>query len=210
MKNQTPPNPAVKRLSLYLRRLQQLSRQGIENVSSQTLADLVHSSAAQVRKDLGYFGQFGRRGVGYRVDPLIESLRRIFGTDKTWNVVLIGVGNVGRALLRYRGFAARGFEVVAAFDSARSKVGKKVAGVQIYHISKLQKIAGKHKARLAILTVPTAAAQDVADRICKAGIKGILNFAPTTIETPKGVTVGPVDLATQLEQLSFLAAGKSS
>lgn len=206
MKNRTPPDAAVKRLSLYLRKLEELSDQGVESVSSRRIAELLHSTAAQVRKDLGYFGQFGRRGVGYRVKGLIEALRRIFGTDRTRNVIVVGAGDLGRALLRYRGFAKKGFRLVAAFDIAPSKVGKWVAGVPVRHIDSLPEVVAKHNVRLAILTVPPEAAQEAADRVCGAGIMGILNFAGTTLETPEAVAVGPVDLAAHLEQLSFLAA----
>ncbi len=127
MKSQSVPNPAVGRLSLYLRELEQLADKGVQKVSSLQLARELHVTAAQVRKDLGYFGQFGRPGLGYRVAPLIDELRHIFGTDKTWKVVVIGVGALGRALLRYKGFRKKGFELVAAFDVSTRKVGKPTA-----------------------------------------------------------------------------------
>jgi redox-sensing transcriptional repressor len=202
----SPPNPAVQRLSLYLRELEHLAARGVQNASSRQLAGLLNITAAQVRKDLGYFGQFGRRGVGYHVASLAAALRRILGTDRTWNVVVVGAGDLGRALLRYRGFAGRGFNLVAAFDVAAGKVGRKVAGVPVYALRKLPQVVRKHDVKLAVLTVPAAAAQQAAELLCEAGVTGILNFAPTALQTPDGVAVGLVDLAAHLEQLSFRAA----
>jgi len=206
VKSQAPPSPAVKRLSLYLRELERLSAEGVDKVSSRRLAESLHITDAQVRKDLGYFGQFGRRGVGYGVDRLIHALRRILGTDKTWNVIVVGTGDLGRALLRYRGFARRGFRLVAAFDVSRGKVGKRVGDVPVYHIDELPRVVRRTKVKLAVVAVPPEAAQEVTDLLCSTGIVGILNFAPTTLETPDGVTVGLVDIAAHLEQLSFSAA----
>lgn len=203
MKPQSAPDPAVKRLSLYLRRLERLASEGIAKVSSREFAESLDITAAKVRKDLAWFGQFGSPGVGYRVAPLIEELRRILGTDKTWNVILVGAGNFGRALLQYKGFRKKGFELVAAFDIAVEKVGRQISGVKVHHISKLSQIIRRHKVRLAIVTVPDHAAQKVAEQLCRAGIKGILNFAPTSLRVPSGVAVDPVDLAAHLEQLSF-------
>ncbi len=206
MKSQSIPNPAVTRLSLYLRELEHLQKSGATKVSSSQLAGSLHITDAQVRKDLGYFGQFGRPGVGYRVEPLIESLRRILGTDRTQNVVLIGAGDLGRALLRYRGFHKKGFVIVAAFDISEAKVGKWVGHIKIMDMSDLPAVARKHNVKLAVIAVPTEAAQQVTDALCKAGIKGILNFAPVTLKTTPGVAVKPVDLAASLEQLSFIIA----
>jgi len=206
-RKRTPPTPAVKRLSLYLRQLQQLAEQKIEKVSSGELARHLGLSDAQVRKDLGYFGQFGRRGVGYHVRALIEQLRQILGTDKAWNVVLVGAGDLGRALIRYRGFRQKGFRFVAAFDVASSKIGKRVGNVTIRGIDELEQVVRRYRVRLAVVTVPTQAAQQVTDRLCGAGVTGILNFAPITLRVNGRVTVGPVDLAAQLEQLCFRAGG---
>jgi len=197
------PTPAVQRLSLYLRRLEELARGGAEKVSSKQLAAFLRISAAQVRKDLAYFGQFGRPGVGYRVAPLIEELRRILGTDRTWRVVVIGVGDLGRALLRYRGFRKKGFEIVAAFDVAAGKIGKQFGQVTVRHIDELPTVVRQRNVKLAVIAVPAEVAQEVADRLCDVGVKGILNFAPTTLHTPPSVDVGAVDLAGTLEQLSF-------
>lgn len=203
MTNQPIPAPAIHRISLYLRRLDDLARQGTAKISSKGLAEHLHTTAAQVRKDLAYFGQFGRPGVGYCVGPLMAELRHILGTDKTWGVVVVGSGHLGRALLRYRGFQSRGFEFVAAFDVSPRRVGKKYGHVAVRHIDELPEVVKTHNVRLGVIATPAAAAQQVADILCQAGIKGILNFAPTTLHTPAEVAVGAVDLATRLEQLSF-------
>jgi redox-sensing transcriptional repressor len=203
VKTQPVPDPAVRRISLYLRQLESLAEKGIEKVSSKQLAESLHLSAAQVRKDLGYFGQFGRPGLGYSVADLIGKLRQVLGTDRTWNVVVVGAGDLGRALLRYRGFQRKGYQVVAAFDVESSKVGRKVGKVPVHHLDQLESIVRDHGVRLAVLAVPTEAAQAVADRLYAAGVKGILNFAPCVLQAPADLAVGPVDIAAHLEQLSF-------
>lgn len=205
MKGEGVPAPVVHRLSLYLRELEGLAGRGVDKISSRQIARDLHVTAAQVRKDLAYFGQFGRPGVGYRVQPLCEELRRILGTDHTWNVIVVGAGDLGRALLRYRGFRRKGFHLVAAFDVAGSKVGRKVGSVSVHHIDEMPRIVREDDVKLAVVAVPADAAQKVTDRLCRAGVRGILNFAPATLETPDGVAVGPVDLAAHLEQLSFRA-----
>ncbi len=207
MKSQTPPSPAVQRLSLYLRQLEDMAGLDIQKTSSRQLAEALKLDSAQVRKDLGYFGQFGRPGVGYHVEPLIEALRRILGTDRTWNVVVIGAGDLGRALLRYKGFLSKGFELIAAFDISLSKVGKKAGLAEVYPLDKLEQIIAAHSVKLAVVAVPTEAAQQITDRLCAAGVMGILNFAPVILDVPDDVTVAPVDLAGKLEQLSFRVAG---
>jgi redox-sensing transcriptional repressor len=203
LRGHTVPDPAIRRICLYLRQLEHLRRQGQEKVSSRQLAEALHLSAAQVRKDLGYFGQFGRPGMGYEVTALIDQIRQILGTDRTTNVVVVGAGDLGRALLRYRGFQQKGFSVVAAFDVDQRKVGQKVGAVRVEHMDRLEAVITEHNVRLAVLAVPVEAAQQVTDRLCAAGVRGILNFAPTVLQTPPGLAVGPVDLAAYLEQLSF-------
>lgn len=210
MKRQPAPDRVVRRLSLYLRQLEHLAERGIDKVSSSQLAGSLQVSAAQVRKDLAHFGQFGRPGVGYRVRPLIDELRRILGTDKTWNVIVVGAGNLGSALLQYKGFLKRGFRFVAAFDVARGKIGRHIGNVRVRHMGELARIVRRHRVKLAILAVPADAAQRVAERLCKAGIKGILNFAPATLAAPPDVAVGPIDLAASLEQMSFAVASGTS
>lgn len=199
------PNPAVRRLSLYLRQLEAFLRKDRRTISSKQLGESLGLTDAQVRKDLAYFGQFGHPGIGYRVDDLIAQVRRILGTDKTWNVLLIGAGNLGRALLAYRGFDAKGFRLVAVFDSDNSKVGKKAGAFTIQPLTELSDTITKQQIRLAILAVPADAAQPVADQLIAAGVRGLLNFAPTNITVPPHIAINAVDLAVQLEQLSFQA-----
>ena len=197
------PDCAAKRLSLYLRQLEQLSANGIDCISSMRLGRMLQITSAQVRKDLGYFGQFGRPGVGYQVSKLAEQIRRILGTDTISRVIVVGTGDLGRAMLRYKRFLKRGFEIVAAFDISETTVGKRVSRVRVHHIDELPKIVWEKDVKLAIVTVPAEAAQPVVDIICRSGATGILNFAPTVLETPLGVAVGTVDLAASLELLSF-------
>ena len=200
------PAPAIKRLSLYLRQLELLQAGDRKTVSSRQLGESLGLSDAQVRKDLAYFGQFGHPGVGYRVGELVQRLRRILGTDKKTNVLLVGAGNLGRALIAYRGFAKRGFEVVAVFDNDEEKIGRPVAGrngLKVRPLSELPAAAKGHNIRVAMLAVPAPSAQGVADLMVTAGIRGILNFAPVTLQVPPGVGVSSVDLAVHLEQLSY-------
>jgi redox-sensing transcriptional repressor len=212
------PNPAVRRLSLYLRQLETFKRKDRRTVSSKQLGESLHLTDAQVRKDLAYFGQFGHPGIGYRVDDLINQVRKILGTDKIWNVVLIGAGNLGRALMAYNGFDAKGFRLVAVFDSDATKIGKRQGpfaahpGTDAEHdkrffvvrpLSELKSMVEKQGIRLAILAVPGDGAQEVADLCVEAGIRGILNFAPVSLTLPPEIAINAVDLAVQLEQLSF-------
>ena len=197
------PDPAVKRLSLYLRQLEAFARKGRKTVSSKQLGESLSLTDAQVRKDLAYFGQFGHPGIGYRVDELIVQVRKILGTDKIWNVVLVGAGNLGRALLAYKGFNAKGFRLVAVFDNDPTKVGRKLAAFVVQPLTELQATVQAHAVRLAIMAVPADFAQDVADQLVTAGVRGLLNFAPVSITVPKDVALNSVDVAVQLEQLSF-------
>ena len=206
MKQEGVPTPAIRRICLYLRQLEAFRSRKLTTVSSKQLGDALGLSDAQVRKDLAYFGQFGHAGIGYRVEELIERCRHILGTDRTWNVILIGAGNLGRALSAYEGFDRRGFKLVAVFDSDPEKAGQSVPGAEslvIRPLDELAKAMPDLDAKLGILAVPAAAAQQVADRLVDAGIKGILNFAPISLAAPDDVQVSNVDLAVQLEQLPF-------
>jgi redox-sensing transcriptional repressor len=197
------PKAVVSRLSLYLRELQRWMRSGQETISSTQLGQTLGVSDSQVRKDLAYFGQFGYPGRGYRCEELIGKIRRILGTDQVWPVAVIGLGNLGRALLGYRGFAHQGFQIVAGFDIDPAKVDRSIEGVPIHAMRDLAPLARERHIRLAILAVPAAAAQEVAEQIVAAGIEGVLNFAPVTLALPAQVNVVSVDLAVELEQLSF-------
>jgi redox-sensing transcriptional repressor len=197
------PNPAVRRLSLYLRQLEAFKRSERRTISSKQLGESLGLTDAQVRKDLAYFGQFGHPGIGYRVDDLIGQLRHILGTDKTWNVLLVGAGNLGRALLAYRGFVAKSFNLVAVFDNDPAKVGRKLGNFTVQPLAELESTIQNQGIRLAIMTVPADAAQGVADMLVKAGVRGLLNFAPVSLQLPPQIAINAVDLAVSLEQLSF-------
>lgn len=197
------PKAVVNRLSLYLRELQHMIRDGRDTTSSGQLGQLLGFSDAQVRKDLAYFGHFGQPGVGYRCDDLVSAIRRILGTDRDWPVAIIGTGNLGHALLGYRGFKQQGFRIVAAFDNDPQKVGESINGVTIYDLERLPAVVAEHKIKMALIAVPAASAQAAADRLVAAGIGGIVNFAPVTLNLPPHVSLVGVDLAMELEQLSF-------
>jgi redox-sensing transcriptional repressor len=197
------PNPAVKRLSLYLRQLEQLLRNQRPTVSSKQLGESLGFTDAQVRKDLAYFGQFGHPGIGYIVNDLITELRHILGTDKTWNVLLVGAGNLGRALMAYKGFNNKGFRLSAVFDDDPEKIGTRRGDFIVQSLSELDVTVRREKIRLAMIAIPAEVAQDAADRLVKAGVRGLLNFAPVSLNVPPSVALSTVDLAVQLEQLSF-------
>jgi redox-sensing transcriptional repressor len=209
MKDVTPdniPEPAVRRLSLYLRHLEHIRATNHKTISSRELGEALGLTDAQVRKDLAYFGQFGQPGIGYQVEDLVGQLRRILGTDRVWNVALIGLGNLGRALAAYRGFLKKGFQIVAVFDADESKVGMAIPeleSIKVRHIRDLRKTVIAKRIRLAVLAVPAESAQKVADVCVEAGVQGILNFAPVSLTIPDDVSENSVDLAVQLEQLAF-------
>jgi redox-sensing transcriptional repressor len=204
------PAVVVSRLSLYLRELRQLVREGRSTVSSSQLGKLLAVTDAQVRKDLAYFGHFGHPGIGYRCDELIAEIRRILGTDRQWIVTMVGVGNMGRALLRYKGFAEQGFRIVAAFDSDPRIVGSKIEGIPVYGPAQMRDVIRQQRIQLGMITVPAANAQVVADQLVLAGISGIVNFAPITLSLPERIGSIGVDLTTELEQLAFSVANRNS
>lgn len=202
------PKAVVSRLSLYLRELQRLSRDDEATINSHQLGQLLGFTDAQVRKDLAYFGQFGHPGVGYRCDELVTAIRHILGTDRTWRVVMVGVGNLGRALLGYRGFATQGFEIIAAFDADEKKTGVDLEGAPVHPISELERVVREQQVTLGLVAVPADAAQAVADELVAAGVSGILNFAPVTLSLPAGISLVGVDLANEMEQLCFSVANR--
>jgi redox-sensing transcriptional repressor len=202
------PKAVVSRLSLYLRELQRLEAAGQQTISSGQLGTLLGFSDAQVRKDLGFFGQFGYPGVGYRCDELIRAMRDILGTNHRWPVVMVGVGNLGQALLGYRGFGRQNFSIVAAFDADPAKVGQTIQGIRIRPLAELPEVVQASGVRLGMIVVPAEHAQAVADRLVAAGIEGIVNFAPVTLALPPHVQSVSVDLAIELEQLSFAMTNK--
>lgn len=197
------PKAVIGRVSLYLRQLETFQRLGRETISSSVLGAALGINDAQVRKDLAFFGQFGHPGRGYPIDELIGALRHILGIDRSWPAALFGLGNLGRALLRYRGFRNRGFHVVALFDTDPKKIGATVDGMTVRSPEALAEAAREAPITLAIVCVPAEAAQRVADQVVAAGITGILNFAPTALFVPPTVSIVAVDLSVQLEHLAY-------
>lgn len=195
------------RLSVYLRCLNQLENAGVDTISSQALAEQFHLNAAQIRKDLAYFGEFGVRGVGYYVKDLRRHLRQILGLDRKLRVAVMGAGNLGLALADYPGFRREGFEIVALFDVANAKIGDESrSGVPIHDIKELKKVVRKDRIDIAVIAVPAESAQAVVDQVVSAGVKAILNFSPGTLKVPQGVKLKSVDLTVSLESLSFFLA----
>lgn len=206
MKEQVP-ELTINRLSVYLRCLNMLDAAGVKTISSKALAEQFHLNAAQIRKDLAYFGEFGVRGVGYTVKELKRHLRQILGLDRRVRVAVIGAGNLGLALADYPGFRQEGFSITALFDTEHAKIGHaSKTGVRILNIDDLPRIAKKETIDIAVVAVPAEAAQAVVNVSVAAGIKAILNFSPGTLRTPAGVKLKHVDLTVSLESLSFFLA----
>lgn len=193
----------VRRLSLYLRFLEEFEEQGIQTVSSEALAARGGTTSAQVRKDLSFFGSFGKRGLGYAVPELVSNLRDILGLRRTYRVVVIGAGKIGSALAQYRGFAQRGFHIAAVYDSDISKAGKVWNGLRVRQARDLERDLAREPADIAIIVTPAESAQGVADRLVRAGVRAILNFAAVRLEVPDTVIVKNVNMALELEALSF-------
>lgn len=193
----------VRRLSLYLRFLEEFEDQGIETVSSDALASRGGTTSAQVRKDLSFFGSFGKRGLGYTVPELVGRLREILGLKRRYRVILVGAGKIGSALVQYRGFRQRGFDIVAIFDADRAKIGREWEGLTVRDVKDLDQTLAREPADIAVLVTPAEAAQAVADRLVHHGIKAILNFAPVQLLVPDDVVVKNVNLAIELETLSY-------
>ena len=203
MKNLKIPEATVSRLSVYSRFLEEVEKRGITSISSGEIAEGIGGTPAQVRKDLAYFGEFGTRGVGYNVHSLNEQMVKILGLGKTWKVILVGAGNLGSALSQYKGFRDRGFDIIAVFDNDLKKVGLMLNGIPIYPISQIADFINDNDVRIAIIAVPQAYAQDVADAMVDTKIQGILNFAPIVLTVPEEIETRNVDLAVNLEVLSF-------
>lgn len=198
----------VGRLSLYLRRLGEAEAEGVETLSSEGLAKRVGSTAAQVRKDLSSFGTFGKRGLGYSVADLMVALRSILGLERQWRVALVGVGRIGTALLGYRDFRERGFPIVAAFDADAEKAGQRRHGVLIRADAELERALASESIDIVIIAVPVEVAQGVAERVMAAGVRAILNFAPTKVKVEAGVTLKNVNMAMELEALSYALSAR--
>lgn len=195
--------PTVGRLSLYLRVLTELGESGVGTVSSEELARRAGTTAAQVRKDLSIFGTFGKRGLGYPVDALTEELRRILGLGRRWRVALVGAGRIGRALFGYQDFRRQGFYIEAVFDRDEAKVGQKWNGLEVRSDAELERALAEEQIEIVIVAVPGEAAQGVVDRVVRSGVRGILNFAPVKLHVPAGVALKTVNMAMELEGLSY-------
>jgi redox-sensing transcriptional repressor len=200
------PDIIISRLPVYLRALQRLSEQGVQTTSSQELGEKVGISAAQIRKDLSQFGEFGKQGTGYYIPFLIDKIRNILKVDRIWEVAVVGMGDMGHAIVRYQGFKNRGFRVVMAFDNDPAKVGSEVAGFVIKDTSTLVEELRKARIVIVMLTVPASAAQEITNKLVEAGVKSILNYAPVSLNVPAQVKVQYIDPAIGLQRMTYYLA----
>jgi redox-sensing transcriptional repressor len=197
------PEATIARLSVYSRFLRQLDENGVAIISSGEIAKGVDGSPAQVRKDLAYFGEFGIRGVGYKVKDLNEQITKILGLTYAWDVIIVGAGNLGSAITHYKGFKERGFNIVALFDKDKKKIGLTIGDAPIYDISQMEKYIRNNKVKIGVIAVPVPYAQKVVDVLVNAGIQAILNFTPCVVTVPEHVEFRKVDLAVNMELLTF-------
>jgi redox-sensing transcriptional repressor len=198
----------VRRLSIYLRFLEEFEVRGLSTVSSEELARRGGTTSAQVRKDLSVFGSFGKRGLGYSVPELSTALREILGLGKEWRVVIIGAGKIGSALAQYRGFRQRGFDIIGVYDNSPEKIGRSLEGIQVRDMARLEEDVAREQPQIAVLAIPADGAQEVLDRIVQTGIRAVLNFAPVQLAAPAEVTVRAVNMAMELEGLSFALSNR--
>ena len=203
MNAQKIPDIIIGRLPVYLRALQRLAERGIQTTSSQELGEIVGISAAQIRKDISQFGEFGKQGTGYSIPFLIERLRNILKVDRVWEVVIVGMGDIGHALARYNGFTDRGFKISMVFDNNPGKIGQKMGEFEILDISVMIEKIKQNKIKVAMLTVPATAAQEMTDQLVKAGVKAILNYAPISVSVPEDVRVQYIDPVTHLQRMTY-------
>ena len=197
------PEATVSRLPVYLRALLELVGEQVPTVSSERLAELSGVNAAKVRKDLSYLGSYGTRGVGYDVSFLVDQVGRELGMTRDWPVVIVGLGNLGRALANYRGFSTRGFRIAALLDTDPGLVGEQVGDHKVRHLDELEAAVTEEEAAVGIIATPAPSAQEVADRLVRAGVTAILNFAPVVLSVPDNVSLRKVDLAIELQILTF-------
>ena len=203
------PEATIARLPLYLRVLYACAEQGIATVSSEELAAAAGVNSAKLRKDLSHLGSYGTRGVGYDVDYLVYQVSRELGLTQDWPVVIVGAGNLGRALANYGGFASRGFRVAAVLDADPAVIGSEIAGHTVDSADRIEQVVARHRVSIGVIATPAAAAQDVCDRLVAAGVMSILNFAPVVLSVPLGVDVRKVDLSIELQILAFHAQRRS-
>jgi redox-sensing transcriptional repressor len=209
MKSPKVPKPTIKRLAMYNRFLRELREEGIPKTSSHEIAEALNIKASQVRKDLSYFGEFGKRGVGYDVENLCLKIHKILGTERVWNVAIIGVGNLGKAISHYPELEKYKFKIVAAYDVDKRKINSVLLpGILIKHIKELKNKNNDLDFEIAILTVPSNVAQEVANILIEAGVKGILNFAPVTLNSDDRVVIENVDFVVSLKTLTYEIVSK--
>ena len=197
------PDIIIGRLPIYLRALQRMADKGVQTTSSQELGERVGISAAQIRKDISQFGEFGKQGTGYRISFLIDKLREIMKIDRIWDVAVVGAGDMGHALARYPGFVNRGFRIAMVFDNDQAKVGQQIGEFTVQDTSGMIEAIKEADLQVAMLTVPAAAAQEVTDMLVKAGVKAILNYAPISLNVPEEVHVQHIDPATHLQRMTY-------
>jgi redox-sensing transcriptional repressor len=197
------PDIIIGRLPVYLRALQRLVDKGVETTSSQELGEMIGISAAQIRKDISQFGEFGKQGTGYSIPFLVERLQNILKVNRVWDVIIIGAGDIGHALARYNGFSNRGFRVTMMFDNDPDKIGRRIGEFEVFGTATMAEKIRQNKIKVAMLTVPAAAAQEIADQLVKAGVKAILNYAPISLNVPHDVRVQYIDPVTHLQRMTY-------
>lgn len=207
---ETPPDVVIRRLPLYARSLRYLLQEGITSVSSQELGDRINVTAAQIRKDLSYFGEFGKQGIGYDVEKLLNQIEHILGLNQEWPVALVGIGPLGQAIVRYEGFRRQGIRIAALFDSDPAKIGTEINGLTIMGDEQIPQVIRDQGIKLAIVAVPASRAQEVADLLVAAGVRAILNYAPMIIQAPEGVWVRHIDPVAVLHSMTYYLAREES
>lgn len=203
MASSSIPDIVISRLPIYLRALDRLSQEGYEVTSSQELGKRLGISSAQIRKDLSHFGGFGKQGTGYKITYLKDRLRQVLKVERDWEVALVGAGDLGSAVARYRGFAERGFHITCVFDSSPEKIGKRIGGYVIQSLGDMAKIVGERGIKIAMIAVPAEFAQSVADELIAAGVSAILNYAPINLNVPEDVHVQYIDPVLHLQRMTY-------
>jgi len=203
MKDDFVPDVVISRLPLYLQELNHLAKEGLHTVSSKVMAARLGTTAAQIRKDLSYFGGFGKQGSGYQIYDLIEQLQKILNMDHVWQVVVVGAGDLGRALTHYQGFASQGIEIVALFDVDPKLVGTQVGSIAVRHVAEMEEEIKSKGIKIAILTVPGGVAQEVAEKLVKFGVRAILNYAPVSLMLPEEVHVQHIDPVPHIQKMMY-------
>jgi redox-sensing transcriptional repressor len=205
-RSELPPDVVIRRLPLYARSLRYLLEEGVHSVSSQELGERINVTAAQIRKDLSYFGEFGKQGIGYDVEKLLQHIERILGINQHWPVALVGIGLLGQAIARYEGFRTEGIEIVALFDADPAKIGQKIGDLTIQDFAHARRVIAEKQIRMAIIAVPAAQAQRVADVLVEAGVRAILSYAPMILQVPEDVWVRYIDPVAVLQSMTYYLA----